>query len=78
MTTTTIDEARQAPLITDEDIRRRVAELIGRCSGATATKLIAAGATVAASVASGQRRGVLFADVARGGTGIQRVRYFAQ
>jgi hypothetical protein len=54
-----------------------VAELIGRCSGATATKLIAAGATVVASVASGQRRGVLFADVARGGTGIQRVRYFA-
>jgi hypothetical protein len=32
MTTTTIDEARQAPLITDEDIRRRVAELIGRAN----------------------------------------------
>ena len=55
-----------------------IAELIGRCSGATATKLIAAGTTVAASVASGQRRGVLFADVARHVTGIQRVRYFAQ
>jgi hypothetical protein len=55
-----------------------VTELIARCSGATATKLIAAGATVAASVSSMQRRGVLFADVARGGTGIQRVRYFAQ
>jgi hypothetical protein len=32
MTTTTIDEARQAPLVTDEDIRRRVAELIGRAN----------------------------------------------
>ena len=53
-------------------------ELIRRCPGATATKLIAAGTTVAASVSTGQRRGVLFADVARGGTGIQRVRYFAQ
>jgi hypothetical protein len=55
-----------------------IAELIGRCPGATATKLIAAGTTVAASVASGQRRGVLFADVGRHGTGIQQVRYFAQ
>jgi len=61
-----------------DDEAADVAELIRRCSGATATKLIAAGATVAASVASGQRRGVLFADVARGGTGIQRVRYFAE
>ncbi len=55
-----------------------VAELIRRCLGTTATKLIAAGTTVVASVASGQRRGVLFADVARRGTGIQRVRYFEQ
>jgi hypothetical protein len=55
-----------------------IAELIGRCPGATASKLIAAGTTVAASVASGQRRGVLFADVGRHGTGIQRVRYFSQ
>ncbi len=55
-----------------------VDELIGRCPGAAATKLIAAGATVAASVASGQRRGILFADVGRSATGIARVRYFAQ
>jgi hypothetical protein len=61
-----------------DDEAADVAELVERCSGATATKLIAAGATVAASVASGQRRGVLFADVTRGGTGIQRVRYFAE
>ncbi|WP_428339317.1 hypothetical protein [Mycobacterium sp.] len=61
-----------------DDEAADVSELIGRCSGAAVTKLIAAGATVAASVASVQRRGILFADVARGGTGIQRVRYFAQ
>jgi hypothetical protein len=55
-----------------------LAELIQRCSGGSATKLIAAGSTVAASVTSGPRRGVLFADIARRGTGIHRVRYFPQ
>lgn len=55
-----------------------VADLIERCSAATATKLIAAGSTVAASVASESRRGLLFADVARRGSGILRVRYFPQ
>jgi len=52
-------------------------DLIERCSGATTTKLIAAGPTVAASVASASHRGVLFADVTRG-SGIARVRYFPQ
>lgn len=61
-----------------DDETADIAELIGRCRGAAVTKLIAAGTTVAASVASGQRRGVLFADVARHASGIQRVRYFAQ
>jgi hypothetical protein len=51
--------------------------LIDRCAGATTTKLIAAGRTVAASVASTSHRGVLFADVVRG-SGIQRVHYFPQ
>jgi hypothetical protein len=55
-----------------------LAELIERCPGARVSKLIAAGSTVAASVTSGQRRGVLFADVARRGVGIHRVRYFPQ
>jgi hypothetical protein len=32
MNTTTIEEARQAPLITDDDIRRRVSDLIGRAN----------------------------------------------
>ncbi|OBK36762.1 transporter [Mycobacterium sp. 1245111.1] len=52
--------------------------LIERCPGAATTKLVAAGATVAASVASGSHRGVLFADGARRGCGIARVRYFPQ
>jgi hypothetical protein len=59
-----------------DDEKADVTELIERCSGASAAKLIAAGSTVAASVTSGIRRGVLFADVARRGTGIHRVRYF--
>jgi hypothetical protein len=67
-----------ATIAFDDDGAADVDELIGRCSGAAVTKLIAAGTTVAASVASGQRRGVLFADVGRHGTGIQQVRYFAQ
>jgi hypothetical protein len=53
-------------------------ELIERCSSATTTKLIAAGPTVVASVASKSRRGLLFADVSRRGSGIARVRYFPQ
>lgn len=52
--------------------------LIERCSGAATTKLIAAGPTVAASVASRSHRGLLFADAARRGRRIARVRYFPQ
>lgn len=55
-----------------------VAGLIERCSGARAAKLTAAGSTVAASVTAGDRRAVMFADMARRGTGIHRVRYFPQ
>ena len=55
-----------------------IAELIKRCAGANVSKLIAAGSTVAASVTSGQGRGVLFADIARRGKGIHRIRYFPE
>jgi Nuclear transport factor 2 (NTF2) domain len=55
-----------------------IAELIKRHVGANAPKIIAAGSTVAASVTSGQGRGVLFADVARRGKGIHRIRYFPE
>jgi len=55
-----------------------VAELTARCPGATTTKLIAAGRTVAASVTSESHRGLVFAETARRGGGIARVRYFPQ
>ena len=61
-----------------DDEAADVAALIDRCPGATATKVIASGTTVVASVRAEHRRGVLFADVARRGTGIRQVRYFPQ
>jgi hypothetical protein len=53
-----------------------IAALVARCPGATASKLIAAGCTVAASITSRQGRGVIFADVARRRNEIRRIRYF--
>ena len=53
-----------------------IAALVARCPGATASKLIAAGSTVAASITSQHGRGVMFADVARRRNEIPRVRYF--
>jgi hypothetical protein len=61
-----------------DDEATDLAGIIERCPGATTTKLIAAGPTVAASVASKSHRGLLFADVTRRGSGIARVRYFPQ
>ena len=55
-----------------------IAELAERCAGAMTTKVIAAGSTLAASITTGPRRGVLFADVTRRGAGIHRIRYFPQ
>jgi hypothetical protein len=54
-----------------------IAALTARCCGAAVSKLIAAGATVAASVTSQHGRGVMFADVARRRNEIRRIRYFA-
>lgn len=45
-------------------------------SGAGATKVIGAGSTVAASITSAHSRGIMFADVARRGNEIRRIRYF--
>jgi hypothetical protein len=53
-----------------------IADLVARCPGVTAPKLIAAGCTVAASISSAQGRGVMFADVARRRNEIRRIRYF--
>jgi hypothetical protein len=59
-----------------DDDAADVADLVARCAGAGATKLIAAGCTVATSITSQQGRGVLFADVARRRNEIRRIRYF--
>jgi hypothetical protein len=45
--------------------------------GAGATKPIAAGSTIVVSTTSTQGRGVMFADVARHGYEISRIRYFS-
>jgi hypothetical protein len=59
-----------------DDGTAEIADLVARLPGAKAPKLIAAGSTVAASITSAQGRGVMFADVARRGNEIHRIRYF--
>jgi Nuclear transport factor 2 (NTF2) domain len=59
-----------------DDETAEIAALVARCPGAAASKLIAAGSTVAASIMSQHGRGVMFADVARRRNEIRRVRYF--
>lgn len=60
-----------------DDGATSIADLVERCPGARAPKLIAAGGAVAASITSAQGRGVMFADVARRRNAIRRIRYFA-
>ena len=52
-------------------------ELPRMVRGAGATKPIAAGSTIVVSTTSTQGRGVMFADVARHGNEISRIRYFS-
>ncbi len=64
-----------------DDEAASIADIVARCPRASAPKLIAAGCTVAASITSARGRGVMFADMARGGNKrgneIRRIRYFA-
>jgi hypothetical protein len=53
-----------------------VAELSEHLDGARSTKVVGAGSTVAVSISSEQRRGVLFAHLARRGNRITGIRYF--
>ena len=53
-----------------------LADLGRQLAGARSTRMLGAGSTVAVSIGSDRRCGVLFADVARRGTLITRVRYF--
>jgi SnoaL-like domain len=59
-----------------DDDAMDVADLGALLNGVSATKLISAGSTVAASITSAQGRGIMFADVARRGNEIRRIRYF--
>jgi len=59
-----------------DDDAADVADVVARCRGASVSKIIAAGCTVAASITSQQGRGVIFADVARRRNEIRRIRYF--
>jgi Nuclear transport factor 2 (NTF2) domain len=61
-----------------DDETAEIADLIERCPGARAPKLIGAGSTVAASITSAKGRGIMFADVARRGHEICRIRYFPE
>jgi hypothetical protein len=54
-----------------------IAELVEQLAGASVTKTNGSGSTVAVSVNSGHGRGIMFADVARRGNAIDRVRYFS-
>jgi hypothetical protein len=53
-----------------------IAELVAQLDGASCTKVISAGSTVAASLNSAHGRGILFADVAWRGNAINQIRYF--
>lgn len=59
-----------------DDDRLDAAELREQLSGASWTKVIGAGSTVAVSVASERGRGILFADVNWRGNEIVAIRYF--
>ena len=53
-----------------------VAELVEQLGGASRTRVISAGSTVAASLNSKHGRGIMFADVAWRSNAINRIRYF--
>ena len=53
-----------------------LAELVERLDGASWTKVIGAGRTVAVSVNSAHGRGIMFADMAWPGNAINQIRYF--
>jgi hypothetical protein len=56
--------------------RLDAAELVEQLDGVSWTKLIGAGATIAASVNSAHGRGIMFLDVAWPGNAINGIRYF--
>lgn len=65
-----------APMSLGDDAELDVAGVSAQLEGAICTKTIGAGSTVAVSITSDQRRGILFADLAGRGGKITRIRYF--
>ncbi len=59
-----------------DDTAVDIGELGAQLDGAHPARLLAAGGTVAVSLSTAQRRGVLFADVDRRGRAITGIRYF--
>ncbi len=59
-----------------EDELLDIVELFEQLRGASWTKVTGAGSTVAVSLASDHRRGIMFADVPWRGNRINRIRYF--
>lgn len=65
-----------ATITLGDDDALDLAELVEQLQGASSTKVISAGPTVAIAVNSGHGRAMLFAEVARKGDAIHRIRYF--
>ncbi|OMC52735.1 transporter [Mycobacterium sp. IS-836] len=65
-----------AAITLGDDDPRDPAELVEQLAGASWSKVIGAGTTVAVSVNSDHGRGIVFADVVRRADTIDRIRYF--
>ena len=65
-----------APITLGDNDPLDLAELVEQLNGASWTKVISAGRTVAVSLNSGHGRGIVFADVAWRGNAINQIRYF--
>jgi hypothetical protein len=65
-----------APITLGDNDPLDIAELVEQLDGAGWTKMNSAGPTVTVSLNSAHGRGIMFADVARRGNAIDRIRYF--
>ena len=65
-----------APITLGDNDPLDLAELVEQLDGASWTKVISAGRTVAVSLNSGHGRGIIFADVAWRANAINQIRYF--
>jgi hypothetical protein len=65
-----------APITLGDNDPLDLAELVDQLNGASWTKVISAGRTVAVSLNSGHGRGIIFADLAWRANAINQIRYF--